>query len=46
MRNNLNYCVLGTSTAVIFFQMIILSMHLYTFTSDERHARLSQSVDH
>ena len=34
MRTNLNCHVLGTSTAI--FQMIILSMHLYTF--DERHA--------
>ena len=33
--NLLNYRVLGTSTATVFFQMIILSMHLYT--SDGRH---------
>ena len=32
----LNYRLLGTRTAAIFFQMIILSMHLCT--SDGRHA--------
>ena len=28
VHTNLNYCVLGTSAAGIFFQIIILSMHL------------------
>ena len=36
VRTLLNYRLLGTSTAAIFFQVIILSMHLYT--SDECHA--------
>ena len=36
MRNLLNTPVLGASTADIFFQMIILSMYLYT--SDKYHA--------
>ena len=36
VRTLLNYDVLGTSTAAVFFQMIILSMHIYI--SDGRHA--------
>ena len=37
MHTSVKYRVLGTSTAAIFFQMIILSKNIYT--SDERYAR-------